>query len=71
MVDETHFYSDIWMEPNPDWEQIVVTVPLGTVIVEVVVDSVSSPEPATLSLLAFGGLAIGGWTLIRRRRRGA
>jgi hypothetical protein len=60
----SYLYQDIWMEPNPDWEQIVVDVPLGTIIDEIVVDSISIPEPATMSLLALGGLA-----LLRRRRR--
>lgn len=63
IVDPAHLYQDIWMEPNPDWEQIVVDVPLGTIIDEIVVDSISIPEPTTMSLLALGGLA-----LLRKRR---
>jgi len=49
--------------PNPDWEMIVIHVPAGQALDQVVIDTIS-PEPATLSLLALGGLA-----LVRRRRR--
>jgi len=66
-VDGNHLYADIYMEPNPDWEQIVVDVPQGTVIDEVVVDSISAPEPATVALaLVAGGLFV---TAMPRRRR--
>ncbi len=49
--------------PNPDWEQIEFFLPQGTVVEQIVIDSMSFPEPATLGLLLLGGLA-----LLRRRR---
>ncbi len=65
-VDQSHLYNDIAMQPNPDWEQIVVNVPQGTVIDEVVVDSISIPEPSVLVLV----LAVGGGLAFVRRRFG-
>ena len=52
------------INPNPDWEQIEFFLPQGTVIEQIVIDSISLPEPATLGLLLIGGLA-----LLRGRRR--
>ncbi len=59
-----YFYEDWTILPNPDWEQIVFYVPQGTVIEQIVIDTVSIPEPATMSLLALGGMAA-----LRRRRK--
>jgi hypothetical protein len=56
-------YEDWILVPNPDWEIIAVTVPSGIVLQETFIHTISIPEPATLGLLALGGLA-----LIRRRR---
>ena len=53
---------DLW--PNPDWEILTVTLPAETAIDQIFVDTISIPEPATMSLLALGGLA-----LLRRKRR--
>lgn len=51
----------IHVEPNPSAETIRID---GTLMVdEVVIDTICAPEPASLALLAIGGLA-----LIRRRR---
>jgi hypothetical protein len=44
--------------PNPDWEEMIVVVPDGVVIDQIVVDTISIPEPASLAMLALGGLAI-------------
>jgi len=52
------------MEPNPDFENIVVFVPNGIHLNEVVIDTVSTPEPATLSLLIVGAAV-----MFRYRRR--
>ena len=50
--------------PNPDWEQIEFFLPQGTIVEQIVIDSISMPEPATLALLLLGGLA-----LLRRKAR--
>ena len=62
-VDANHAYWDITMIPNPDWEQIVVNVPQGTIIDQIVVDTISIPEPSTMTVLALGAF------LVLRRRR--
>lgn len=64
IFDENHFYQDIVLFPNPDWEQIVVNVPDGAIVDEIIVDTISIPEPATLGLLSLAALAF-----VRRRRR--
>jgi hypothetical protein len=51
----------IHLEPNPDWERILIT---GSVNVdEMVIDTRCFPEPTTLCLLAAGAMA-----LLHRRR---
>jgi len=57
---ETTFYFEI--RPNPAQEQFFIGG--GIMVDELVVDTWCIPEPATLSLLALGGLAA-----IRRRRK--
>ena len=57
------FWEDWVISPNPDWEQVEFYVPQGTIIEQIVIDTISLPEPATLILLAAGGLA-----LLKRRR---
>jgi hypothetical protein len=57
------------IEPNPTEEQILISPPTQaqnnqSKIDQVVVDTICVPEPATLGLLALGGFA-----LIRRRRK--
>ena len=61
-IPSTYYYEDWIITPNPDWEQIAFDLPMGTIVEHLVIDTVS-PEPASLSLLALGGLA-----LLRRRR---
>ena len=61
------WYTYNWgltIEPNPEYEDIAITVPFGTSIDQIVVDTIcTTPEPATMGLLLLGGLA-----LLRRRR---
>ncbi len=52
------------LQPNPDWESVVIAVKPGYTIGQVVIDTISIPEPATASLLLIAG-AVG---LLRRRR---
>ena len=66
MVDDNHLYADVEIWPNPDWEQIIVDVPMGTVIDEVVLDTISIPEPGTFALFGLGLVGLVGW---RRRTR--
>jgi len=55
------------IEPNPDHETIVLTAAFnGSIIDQVVVDTICIPEPASLALLLGGGL-----TLALRRRAAA
>ena len=60
-----HFrYEDWRIVPNPDWEYVILDVPPHAVIDQVVIDTISLPEPATLSLLTLGALAV-----MRRKRK--
>lgn len=49
--------------PNPDWENIVIHVPVQTTIDQVIVDTISIPEPGAAVPLAVGAL------MLARRRR--
>jgi hypothetical protein len=56
-------YFDIEFYPNPDSERWSVQLPDTNYLVQAVADTVSTvPEPATLSILALGGL------LLRKRK---
>ena len=50
--------------PNPDWEMFDIFVPENVVIDQIVVDTISFPEPTSMALLALGALP-----MITRRRR--
>jgi hypothetical protein len=53
----TYQYFDIDFVPNPDFERVLVNLPADAVLWQTVIDTVSTvPEPATLGLLALGGL---------------
>lgn len=56
-------YFDIEYRPNPDFEWIHIQLHPDAHLTQVVVDSISIPEPATLGLLVLGGL------VMSRRRR--
>lgn len=71
LVIEDYFGPGAWLldrwtfriEPNPTHEQIVITAgSMGATIDQIVVDTWCVPEPASVVLLALGGLAI----LVRR-----
>ena len=47
----SYFYDDWRVQPNPDWEQVVIYFSEGTFVDQVVVDTVSFvPEPSTAAL---------------------
>lgn len=56
--DATHWYEDWIILPNPDWEAIQFALPMGTVVEQLIIDTHSTPEPATMGLLALGGMAL-------------
>jgi hypothetical protein len=49
--------SELWrLTPNPTYEVIGITVPAGVAVDQIVIDTVSIPEPATIFI--FGGLGL-------------
>lgn len=58
-----HRWEDWAIFPNPDDEVIQLIVPGGSFVNQVVIETISFPEPASLSLLTLGGLVA-----LRRRR---
>ncbi len=65
--ESNYFYEDWIIWPNPDWEQVQVFVPMGTTIDQIVIDTVSVPEPSTFVLLCIG--AFGLLLNVRRGRK--
>jgi hypothetical protein len=63
-----YYYEDWDLFPNPDWEVVHLLVPTATRINQVVIDSISIPEPSAMAL-AFCGL-VGAAIAGRRRRSG-
>lgn len=52
-------YFDLEFKPNPDFERVQVQLPAGAYLTQTVIDTISTvPEPATIAILALGGLAI-------------
>jgi hypothetical protein len=62
-----YFYEDWMIFPNPFWEQVVIQVPFGTMIDQVVIDSISMPEPGSFAITVMGGLGVLAWMARRRR----
>jgi hypothetical protein len=58
----TYQYYDFEFHPNLDFERVHVQVAPGAVLSQIVIDTVSVPEPATMGLLALGSL------VLRRRK---
>lgn len=58
---------DFEIRPNPDWEIFAFTVPGGTVVTQIVVDTVSVPEPGVIGLVSLG--ILGTLAVCRRPRR--
>jgi hypothetical protein len=56
-------YHDWKVEPNPDWEQIFISVPDGLELTQVVIDTISIPEPSAMAAM------LAGVPLLLRRRR--
>jgi hypothetical protein len=60
-----HSTYEIQLFPNPDWEKILITGAIN--VDELVIDTQCVPEPGSVVLLVLGGLAVGGWSFVRRR----
>jgi len=65
----SYFYEDWRILPNPDWEQVVIDVPSGTFIDQVVIDTISFPEPSSFGLLAVATGGFAAFACGRRRRK--
>jgi hypothetical protein len=61
-----HSTYEIILQPNPDWEKILITGAIN--VDEMVIDTRCVPEPGTIALMVLGSVAVGGWSLVRRRR---
>jgi hypothetical protein len=52
-----NFLTEDWViQPNPDWEIYYLEVPMGSYVEQVVIDTISVPEPAAVGLFALAGL---------------
>ena len=54
----SYFYEDWLLLPNPDWEQVVLFLRAGTVIDQVVIDTISGPD-AALSFIFWSSFELG------------
>jgi len=66
--DATHTLITWNMFPNPPWEEFDLIIPPGTEIDQVLVDTVSVPEPTSLVLCSIGAMVIGAGAWQRRKR---
>lgn len=63
------YHAESWqIQPNPDFERIIVNLQPDSVLSQVVIDTISIPEPSTL-ILAFTAVALCCVSTWRRRRR--
>lgn len=62
-VGHTLFLFDIF--PNPDWETFTLAIGTDTSVSEVVIDTISIPEPVS----AYAAATFAGLLMLRRRRR--
>jgi len=62
----SYFYEDWVIHPNPDWEQIQFNVPQGTIVEQIVIDTISIPEPTTMAL---AGVCLVGLLSLGRPRK--
>jgi len=61
--------TDLLIRPNPDWEIFSLDgIPDNVVIDQLIVDTVSIPEPSSFALAGVGALLVGAFVLVRRRR---
>lgn len=60
-----HRTEDWILHPNPDYERIFINVPSDTLVDQIVVDTISVPEPSTVALALLG---IASFVAIARRR---
>lgn len=49
-----YFYDDWRLFPNPDWEQVVVYLPAGTFLNQLVIDTISGPLSDDVPIFADG-----------------
>lgn len=60
-----HRWEDWFIIPNPDFEQIIIAIPEGSFVNQVVIETTSIPEPAAVGIMSMTGLFL---TLRRRNR---
>ncbi|MEX2169874.1 MAG: hypothetical protein WD851_11235 [Pirellulales bacterium] len=65
----TFLRTELWkIQPNPDYERIVLNVPVDTLIDQLVIDTISRvPEPAAVIQVAIVVMGIAAATCLRRR----